>query len=415
MPPIPRDTSLESTLALQADPYRFISKRCRRYGADLFQARIMLQNTICMMGKDAAELIYDDERFERHGAAPLRIQKTLLGVGGVQAIDGAAHRHRKQMFMRLMTPERITRLADLTDEGWRVFARMWSAMDHIVLFNQSCELLCRAVCLWAGVPLAESEVLRRTDELTAMFNHAGDFGPKHWRARFARTSGERWIGGLVEDIQTGRLTVPEDSPAYVIALHQGLDGQPLDSRTAAVELINLLRPTVAIAVYFTLAATALHEHPACRLPIQASDEYAEYFVQEVRRFYPFFPYVTARVRHDFEWRGYLFPAGTRVLLDIHGTNRDPRQWESPDEFRPERFRGWDQSPFSFIPQGGGDHYLGHRCAGERITIELMKRAVRFLAGRLTYDVPGQDLRIDHTRLPALPRSRFVMSGVRINT
>src|SRR3546814_10555834 len=63
-------------------------------------------------------------------------------------------------------------------------------------------------------------------------------------------------------------------------------------------------------------------------------------------------------------------------LDLHGTNRDRRSWDAPEEFRPERFRRWDGSPFNFIPQGGGSHDLNHRCPGEWITIELMKEIGR---------------------------------------
>jgi fatty-acid peroxygenase len=118
MPQIPRDKGLESTLALTHDPYRFISKRCRHYQSDLFEARIMLQRTICMMGKEAAELFYDPHRFMRSGAPPGRIEKTLFGQGGVQGMDDEAHQHRKQMFMSLMTPERIEALRQTTDEPY---------------------------------------------------------------------------------------------------------------------------------------------------------------------------------------------------------------------------------------------------------------------------------------------------------
>lgn len=131
----------------------------------------------------------------------------------------------------------------------------------------------------------------------------------------------------------------------------------------------------------------------------------------MRRFYPIFPSVAARVRDDFEWRGYPFPRATRVILDLYGTDHDPRIWHSPDEFRPERFAQWDGSPFDFIPQGGGEHHLNHRCPGEWITIELMKMVAVLLAGHITYDVPAQDLRIDRSSLPALPRSRFIIGNV----
>ena len=64
-----------------------------------------------------------------------------------------------------------------------------------------------------------------------------------------------------------------------------------------------------------------------------------------------------------------------------------------------------------MPQGGGDYDTGHRCAGEWLTIALMKRAVRLLTTGMHYDVPEQDLRIDLSRLPAVPKSRFVIRDV----
>ena len=138
-------------------------------------------------------------------------------------------------------------------------------------------------------------------------------------------------------------------------------------------------------------------------------DHCELFVQEVRRFYPFFPFVVARVRQAFDWQGYHFPKRRKVILDLYGTNQDARWWEQPEAFRPERFRHWDESPFAFIPQGGGEHQQDHRCAGEWITIELMKVALSFLTRSMTYDVPEQNLRISLSRMPAIPKSRFVIS------
>jgi fatty-acid peroxygenase len=41
----------------------------------------------------------------------------------------------------------------------------------------------------------------------------------------------------------------------------------------------------------------------------------------------------------------------------------------------------------------------------------MKMTADFLVQRIAYDVPEQDLRVDMSRLPALPRSGFVISNV----
>jgi fatty-acid peroxygenase len=53
--------------------------------------------------EEAARLFDDAERFQRAGAAPRRVKATLLGEGGVQSLDGEAHRRRKAMFMSPMT------------------------------------------------------------------------------------------------------------------------------------------------------------------------------------------------------------------------------------------------------------------------------------------------------------------------
>jgi fatty-acid peroxygenase len=45
-----------------------------------------------------------------------------------------------------------------------------------VLYDESQEILTRAVCAWAGVPLTEPEVAQRTRELTALFDAAGSVG-----------------------------------------------------------------------------------------------------------------------------------------------------------------------------------------------------------------------------------------------
>jgi fatty-acid peroxygenase len=113
-----------------------------------------------------AELFYDPDRFMRQGAAPGRVQKTLFGRGGVQGLDGRAHRNRKQMFLSLMTPEGIGQLAETAAAWWRDYARKWESMDQVVLYDETHEILTRAVCAWAGVPLPEPEVRQRTRELT---------------------------------------------------------------------------------------------------------------------------------------------------------------------------------------------------------------------------------------------------------
>lgn len=410
---IPREKSLDSTLALRSDPYRFISRKCRELGSDLFSTRIFLRRTVCMTGVEAARLFYDEERFTREGGQPARVQKSLLGQGGVQGLDGEEHRHRKAMFLSIMAPEEVDRLRTVADEVWREQTEKWTSRERVVFYDEARELLARAVCRWASVPLPEDEVERRTRGLSALYEGAGDMGPRHWWSRIERKRMNAWAEDLIEAVRDRSLEAPEGSALKTIADHRGRDGEPLDREIAAVELLNVLRPTVAVSVYLVFVAHALHMHPAIRERVRTSgDDYRTAFVQEVRRTYPFFPATAARVRKDFSWKGYRFPEGRRVMLDLHGIDHDPRVWEAPETFRPERFLDHEPDPYAFVPQGGGTKERHHRCAGEEVAIALMEQTAGWLTRQLEYDVPHQELALDLTRLPALPGSGFTMEQVR---
>lgn len=413
---IPHDGNLDSSLALIRDPYRYLSATCDRLRTDVFQMRMMLRKTICLRGAEGAELFYDESRVRRSGAAPRRVLLTLFGRGGVQGLDGDAHRHRKQMFLSLMTPERIAVLVELAEQCWQDGAAEWEQAEFVVLYDEVRRILCRSVCEWAGVPLPVEEIDRRTSQLAAMYEQAGSFGRKHRRARRERKRAEKDLARMVEQIRQGALSPARETAAHVIAWHRDLSGNLLSPRIAAVELLNVLRPVVAVSVFITLAAHALTQVPRCRRNLQdgpsESSEYREWFVQEVRRFYPFFPAVVGETAAEFTWKGYRFHQGTRLILDLYGTNHDSRIWPDPDTFRPERFHARQPGPFELIPQGGGEHSQHHRCPGEWITIALMKQAVDFLSRSISYDVPSQDLRLNMSQLPALPRSRFVIENVR---
>ncbi|KAA0139343.1 cytochrome P450 [Gimesia chilikensis] len=404
---------IESTLAFIRDPYRFISRTCEQHEVDLFETRLLLQKTICLRGEDAARIFYDTDRFTRVGAAPKFAIKTLFGQKGVQGLDEEAHRHRKQMFVSILKSDQINDLTQLFAAELNAAVARWECMPEVILYAEFQRLLTIAVCHWAGVPLSESEIGLRTRQLTLLFDQAANPGLGHFRSRRARRNANQWITGLIQQIRDRQLTVGEKSPASIIAWHRDLDQQLLPPEVAAVELLNVLRPVVAVSVYLTFVAHALQQHPHSRKLLRSDfGRYALPFVQEVRRFYPFFPLTAARVRKYFEWQGHAFPRGRRVLLDLYGTNHDRRIWNKPEHFEPERFLQHNVSPFDFIPQGGGDVRSGHRCPGEDVAVNLMLRTAEFLIREVQYEVPRQNLELDFSRMPALPESRFRISAIR---
>lgn len=406
--PLPKTHAFDSTLSLFLKGYRFISDQCHTLNAEVFRTRLLLRNTICMQGAAAAQLFYDQEKFLRQGAMPMRAQKTLVGIGGVQGLDGSPHQHRKRLFVgQLMNAEKIAALAELHRLHWHTTLALWPLQQDMVVFDQAQQLLCRTVCAWAGVPLKPPACVRRAKEFGLMIDSGARIGWHHWRGRWARACSEKWITTEIKKI---RATDSENvvNILQAFAWHRDEAGQLLPPHVAAVEVINVLRPTVAIAQLIAFSVLAMHQYPHTLKQLQSKKQpgYLDWFVLEVRRFYPFFPFLAAYTRHDFTWKGWEFKKGTLTLLDIYGTHHDPQHWHHPEMFDPERFKHREPDDYSFIANGGASYTAHHRCPGEWITNQLMKVVIKLLVENLRFEVPEQDLQMSLTQIPTLPKSRM---------
>ncbi len=410
---IPRLRVPDSTLGLLHEGYRFVSNRCDRLGTDAFRTRLMGSPVVAMRGAEAAALVYGSGRFGRRKAMPVLTLRLLQDYGSVQLLDGSAHRVRKAMFLDLMTPAALERAQEIFAREFHAAAERWRHQREIALLPAFREILTRTACAWAGVPLAEDEVVSRVREFGAMTDQAGSVGPTNWWAQHLRHRSEVWARRLIDRTRNGEVRPPPGVALATIASHRDTDSVMLDRASAAVELLNVLWPTVAVSRFLTFIALALHQHPRWAAAFaDGHDDDIRPFVQEVRRTTPFFPVIGARAREAVEWHGHRFAIGDWVVLDLYGTNHHPALWEEPASFRPERFRDWPGDPFTLIPQGAGAFENDHRCPGEWLTIALMEEGVRLLARAIRYEVPPQDLRVRLSQMPALPRSGMIIRKIR---
>lgn len=410
---MPKEEGMDHTFSLMREGYMYISNRCHSFQSDIFETRLFGMSAICMRGKKAAELFYDNEKFKRKGATPKWVVKSFFGENSVQTLDEKDHQHRKDMLMSVMTSDKLQQIVDITEQQWEKAIDKWEQMDQVILYEEVQKLLCRIACEWVGVPLEEGEVNKRSKELASLFESAASVGPAYWAARSSRNGLNEWIGELIDGIRNGKVKVQDDTILSQFAWHRDLEGNLFHPETAAVEVINLLRPIVAISIFINFLFLAVHHYPEQREKLQSSDEqYFEMFVQEVRRFYPFFPFIAAITKKDFTFSDYEIKEGTLTVLDIYGTNHDPNLWEDPDLFNPDRFTDWKGSPFGFIPQGGGDYWMGHRCAGEWVTVEVMKVFLDYLVNRIDYEVPKQDLSFSMVSMPSIPHSKIIINNVK---
>jgi fatty-acid peroxygenase len=300
---------------------------------------------------------------------------------------------------------------NMFEEEWQLSSRQWDKKNQIILFDEASKILFTTACKWAGVPLDKSKARQKSQDMSAMIDAFGATGPRHWKGRCARNRIECWANSLLNDVRSGRITASKGTALYAIAWHKDHRNKLLHPKMAAIELINILRPITAIATYITFEALALHTYPQYREKLKQEPDYRTMFVQEVRRFYPFSPFLGAKVRNPITKFEHDFKKGDQVFLDIYGINHDKKSWKDPNMFRPEHFKGRDENSFDFIPQGGGDYKMGTRCPGEWITIELMKASLKLLVNIPQYEVPLQDFSYCLNRIPTIPKSRFIMTNI----
>lgn len=410
---IPDDGSLDSGAAFKREGYLFIKNRVDRYHSDLFKIRMFGIPMICMSGREAARLFYDPKRFERGGAIPKVIRKTVTGETTIQNLDGEEHASRRRIFLELASERQQETVGSLVAEEWNAALPRWEEAETVVLLDEAREVLCRAACRWCNVPLRGEEARERAEDFYAILDSLSGMGGRYLRGLAARGRTEEWSAAAVEGARSGALKPERDSALYRVAFFSRPDGEVLDLRTAASELINVLLPTVAVATYVVFSALALQEHPEWRERLRSGGEdEIRRFAQEVRRFYPFAPFLGAKVREEFTWHGCRFPKGRMVLLDLYGTDHDARIWQEPNEFRPERFLDREIGPFDLIPTGGGDRLRGHRSPGEAIAARIMEESLDFLVNRIEYETPLQDFGFPMNRLPTFPNSGFLMTKIR---
>ncbi|MBB4911487.1 cytochrome P450 [Actinophytocola algeriensis] len=399
---------VDSSLSVLLEGYAWLPARRARSASGVAHTRVLGQRAVGLCGPDAARFFYDQDHVRRHTAIPWPVQNTLFGRHAVHTLDGEAHRCRKDVFLKTVTPA-AEEVAGHAAAAWDDAVSSWRPGEPVVLFDEAARIITRGMCRWAGVPLPDADVPRVAADLVAMVDGFATPGPRHWRARAARGRREAWLGQLVTSVRAGAIVPTSGTALDAVSRHREIDGPELTPRLAAVELLNIIRPAVATCWFVAYAGHALHTWPQHRQRLRSGDPaYAEAFAHELRRFYPFAPFIGGRAVRDLDWRGERIPKHAMVLLDLWGHNHDEDLWGDPYTFRPERFLGRDIGPFELVPQGAGDPYTNHRCPGEPAVVAMLRTLAVRLA-RLDYEVPDQDLAIALRRIPARPASGFVLT------
>ena len=165
-----------------------------------------------------------------------------------------------------------------------------------------------------------------------------------------------------------------DLLSMLLAVWDEETGERMSDEQLRDEVLTILlagHETTANALSWTWYLLAEHPEAEAKLWAELSEvlngraptvgdlpqlRYADMVVKESMRLYPPVWAFGREGIEDCEIGGYHVPAGTQLIMSQWVTHRDPRYFENPDEFRPERWaEGAAEKPprHAYFPFGGG--------------------------------------------------------------
>ncbi|MFT4980273.1 MAG: cytochrome P450 [Bacteroidia bacterium] len=110
-------------------------------------------------------------------------------------------------------------------------------------------------------------------------------------------------------------------------------------------------------------------------------EYTKMVIDETLRLYPPAWVIGRRALEEDQIGGYRIPKHTNCLLPVYYVHRDPKYWDEPLKFKPERFNAENSKgrhKFVYFPFGGGPRL----CIGNNFALMEMQLIVPMLVRAL---------------------------------
>uniref|UniRef100_A0A453NGS3 Cytochrome P450 71D7 n=2 Tax=Aegilops tauschii subsp. strangulata TaxID=200361 RepID=A0A453NGS3_AEGTS len=121
----------------------------------------------------------------------------------------------------------------------------------------------------------------------------------------------------------------------------------------------------------------------------ANLKYLRLVIKETMRLHPAAPLLLPReAMEPCKILGYDIPKGTTVLVNAWAIGRDPKHWEDPEEFKPERFKSgmvdFKGTNFEYIPFGAGRRM----CPGMTFAQASMEIVLASLLYHFDWELPS---------------------------
>ena len=428
-PPGPKGHFLLGVLReIREEDVKYATRMAREYGDIVFMRVVNIPTYLISHPRYIEEVLVTNYRnFIK--AVYLRESRALFGEGLLTS-DGEAWVRERRVGQRAFRHEHIDTYAQTIVRFAERKLNQWQEGEtrdvHKEMMRLTLEIIARVLFgreLADELESAEAAISVYLDQFADRFGMyvVPEWVPTPGNLRYRRAMCQ--LDGIIYDaIREGRRSNGDERSLLSAFLHAqqhyGIEMTDLQLRDEMATLFFTGHETTGLALTWTLFL--LGENPAAEArlideleavlggrQVTLADlrrlKYLDWVIKESLRLYPPAYGVVREALNDCEIGGYTVPKGATVAMFQWVVHRDPRFFENPDTFRPERWEDGlvDRLPkFAYFPFGGGPrNCIGKDFAQLEVALVLatIMRRFRFrtVKGHRTWPLPSLTLRPEY--------------------
>ena len=330
-----------------------------------------------VLSYDLVRSVLRDSRFQPPPGIVLQAQGVTSGplwdkvINSLLCVEGETHRRLRGLCSKAFTPRTVARLHDV------MVGVMNDLVDGIADAGR-CDVVADIarpypvpiICALLGAPREDWQQFSSwADDIFKAFSFTADI--RQLEPVVMQAWGE--LDDYVDDMVAHRRhNLTDDLLSDLIRAED--DGDRLDA--AELRMLAgglLLAGTDTTRNQVAASVQVLCEHPEQWELLRQNPGLAMPAVEETMRHSPIAGGTLRLVADDVELGGYIFPAGTMVLVNTAAANRDPTVYDNPDRVDITR----EGAP-AILTFGGGVHY----CLGANLARREIAEALNVLTARL---------------------------------
>ena len=321
--------------------------------------------------------------------------KILLG-NGIMTSEGSLWRSQRRMIQPLFHRKLVEQFVSLIEQAVDERTVHWQALAQagtIINITEEMSELTLDIVVRSIFGRDLEWLTARTGVLP--FQMVTDESARDLQFAYKFRSLTRLVGELVAKRRAAQ-DEHFDLLGMMMAARDKETGKPMPDRELLDETMTLIvagHETTASSLNFVWYLLATHPQAAARLHAEIDAlpsvsnlsfqdtenlRYTQAVIQEAMRLYPPGWVLTRRTIEADILSGFTIPAGTDVMLSPYLIQRHTDHWESPEEFRPERFLDPKRDPraeWVYIPFAAGPrHCVGENLAMYEMTVHVARVA-----------------------------------------